>query len=272
MPTSNDVPQDFQTHFNYAKCMNGMMHDISFAVPLAPIAHIEIRKVRKFIKLAQLTKTGIENEVQACREVPDYSEVVAPWLPVKHYYRLYYLESVLIHLTQGNSGVFVDGGHRLARNMITSFCRSGYVSSRLREAQKVVLLNEAMQHRIRPGQNISSNYYLTQECIKSVRSKVATYVLDHWKLNKGWKRYSSPARRAERDRYKASKAICLLDFFYQMRLKANYRDIDFLSSGEITSAQKLEYIKMYHSAAVKYGRSLEIAIQNAARQRNISLS
>lgn len=262
---------DFVTHFNYIKCVNGMMTGIDLSIPLSKTATIDVNRVKKFIKLATLTRKGISSELAACNTQAEYAEIVAPWIAVKCYYRIYYLESVLVHLAQGSSGVFRNGGHALVRRVMNSYCLSGAVSSKLTEAEKVFTIEDVRAHKIKMGSNISPTYYLTQSCIKSVRAKVALYLEEHWKANEKITRYGSKVNNAKRDAFRKNQKISLFDFFYQMRLKSNYKDLDYLKFNEISAEQAVGYIKLYTSATQKYCSALETTIKTMLTSRGISL-
>lgn len=268
---STNMPQDFITHMNYAYCMNGMAHGVAINVPLNSNASIDLIKCRKFIKLAKINRFLINSEIKACKIDADYAEIMAPWVAAKTYYRLYYLEAVLINLSLGYDQVFKNGGHAFTRKVMTGFCKSGYVTSKLKNLEVVVSLEDANKHKIKIGSNISKSYYCTDECIKSVRSKIADYIEEQWKSNEGIQKYSTQALRTKRDQFKASHDICMIDFFYQMRLKANYKDLEYLNFDLLTPEQLREYVTIYTSAAEKYAKALSVAIADLAKLRKVPL-
>jgi len=267
MAETLDATNKFTTHFNYIKCMNGMLYGVSVTPLISDAAVVNASKLNKFIRLARLTKRSINNELFLSKQQVEYSAIVAPWLPVKCYYRIYYLESALLHLTSGTEAVFMDGGHKFARNQFRELCRQGRIGSTNKQIERVVSVGDAIDHRIKSGSNITSEYYLTTDCIDSVRAKIARDMELHWKLNKGWKRYSTTTRKEARDNYRQGKYLCLLDYFYQMRLKANYRDVDFLDSQSATPEQCLAFIEFYVSATERYCSSLSASIKTVAESR-----
>ena len=263
--------KDYHTHLNYAHCMVGMMHDVAIAIPVNKSVRVSVSDVKRFIKLSNLTKTSIEGEITSCHTEPDYVQIVAPWFAVKCYYRAYYLESALIHLSSGSMEPFKNGGHHYVRKTIRTFCKAGYITSTLRHAEVVEKYTSALTHKIVSGTNIKQDYYLSEDCVKSVRSKLARYSVEHWKRNSTHKNFRPLIARKELADYISKNEVCLFDFFYQMRIKANYRDADFLDFDKIESNEGITYIEQLKKATDKYCRALESAIANALSERSIAL-
>jgi hypothetical protein len=263
--------QEYITHYNYAKCINGMFYAIKFDIPNHNKHLIDTMKTQKFYTLAKFTTRSINREIEICKRESEYSEVVAHWIPVKSYYRTYYLEAILIHLSSGDEGVYRSGGHTKARNIINSYCQRGYLKTRDGEAEKVKTISETMSHRIKSGANISPTYFFSEDCIKSVRKKIAKYIDDQWRNNEKLN-YQLAADRQKRDLYRTQKKLTFLDYFYQMRLKANYRDSDYLDFEIITHSQSVEFISMFNSANMRYVSALREAIDKAAKIQGVALT
>ena len=257
--------KDFTTHFNYIKCMDRIMTEVKIDIPVVQNAQIDNKLVKKHQNLASLTKNGIDSEIKACKSQAEYAEIVAPWIAVKCYYRIYYLESVVIHLSNGSKFL----GHSQIRGKINTYCSVGNITSKLGEAEKVCSVLDAKIHKIKMGSNISQNYYLSPECIKSVRAKTATYLEEQWKHSKKIASYASKVNKEKRDKFRSNQKLSLLDYFYQMRLKANYKDMDFLRFDEITPRQVVDYIELYVSATNKYCNGLQTAINKIVKDRRV---
>lgn len=264
------VAKNFTTHYNYAKCMVGMMHGLRITVPIDSRVGIDSKEVKRFLILARLTKRSIAGEVKSCNSEEDYAQIVAPWIAVKCYYRIYYLESVLIHLSSGTQEVFKNGGHKYVRKIIRSYCKSGYIKSHLKHAEVVVKASPALDHRIPAGANLSTDYYLSEDCVKSIRHKIAEYGLTHWKKNQSHKNYRSNVAKTDLSAYLQRSELTLFDYFYQMRLKSNYRDTDFLNFDVISSKDGVEFICLLQAATEKYCRGLDVAISTAMNTRDLT--
>ncbi|HSW75013.1 MAG TPA: hypothetical protein VLG16_04030, partial [Candidatus Saccharimonadales bacterium] len=225
----------------------------------------------RFHKLAALTEKSIRGEIDSCKAEPDYVQIVAPWFAVKCYYRTYYLESILIHLASGANNVFKNNGHSYVRKIIRTYCKNGYYVSKMKHAEDVVATQDALVHKITAGRNLKQDYYLSDDCVKSVRHKLAEYSVDHWKKNSPHKNFRSATAKADLKKYLAGSEICLFDFFYQMRVKANYRDTDFLDFDKISSADGVKYVQMLKSATDKYCNALQKGIDDMLADRSLSI-
>ena len=263
--------KDFQTHLNYAHCMVGMMYKLEVSIPIDTTATIDIASVRRFQKLANLTKQSIDGEVENCKVEPDYVQIAAPWFAVKCYYRIYYLESILIHLSRGNSEVFKNSGHTYVRKTIRAFCKVAYFKSHFKKAEIVVSCDSALSFKTVSGMNIKKDYYLTDDCINSIRRKLAVYAVDHWKKNSGFANFRSARAIASLRIYKSKSEISLFDYFYHMRVKANYRDSDFLDFDKILASEGVKYIGYLKQATDRYCNILQENIDRAASARSISI-
>ena len=101
----------FKTHLNYVKCMDELFIDCTITIDVQTTNQLDAKKIAKFQKLADITQKSIDNEVNSIAQEAEYAHVVAPWLPVKCYYRLYYLESIFLFLLSGNEAVFKQGSY-----------------------------------------------------------------------------------------------------------------------------------------------------------------
>jgi len=247
------------------------MHEVKLNVPVDRSIGVSLKDIKRYLKLAQLTQKSIKGEIDNCHAEVDYVQIVAPWFAVKCYYRTYYLESVLIHLASGTHDVFRNNGHSYVRKTIRNYCKIGYIHTKKKYAEVVEPLHVALNHKIISGQNLTQDYYLTEECVRSVRHKLADYSLQHWKKNSIYKRFQSSAAKAELSGFQSKSEVCLFDFFYQMRVKANYRDTDFLDFDKILSEDGLEYIELLKGATDKYCSALQTCIDEMLRDRSISL-
>ncbi|MES2971729.1 MAG: hypothetical protein V4702_05400 [Patescibacteria group bacterium] len=253
---------DFTTHFNYIKCLNTLLQDISIELAIHKTISMDSKAIKKFEKLAGLTEKSIDGELAACKLEPEYAEVVAPWIPVKCYYLIYYLESICLHLATGNIKMFKHGGHTYVRTTISSALQKGQIKTVNGEIEKTISVGELSNHRIRSGSNLSPSYFTSRDCIMSVRRKVAEYVERQWKDGQKIKGYRSKVDKAKRDKFYKERRTDLLEYFYQMRLKANYKDVDYLDfENDVTNNDAAAYITVYVASTKKYRNALVTEIK-----------
>lgn len=266
-----EYSKEYTTHLNYTHCMVGMMHGLKITVPVNKSVDVDLNSIRRFNKLAKLTEKSIDGEIENSKTEPDYVQVVAPWFAVKCYYRIYYLESMLIHLSSGSMSVFKNSGHSYVRKTIQAYCKAGYFQSHLKHAETVESFHNALTHKITSGRNLAQDYYLSEECVKSIRRKLTDYSVEHWKKNSEFKNFRSKDAKAALNDYQSNRKLCLFDFFYQMRLKANYRDSDFLDFNKILSEDGIKYVTTLKSATDKYCSALNTCIDDMLTERDLLL-
>ena len=117
-------------------------------------------------------------------------------------------------MSSGTQDVFKNGGHNYVRKTIRSYCKAGYIASHLKYAEVVVKAGPALAHKITAGANLTARYYLSSDCVKSVRHKVAEYGLTNWKKNQVHKNYMSTAAKKDLSAYIARTELSLFDYFY----------------------------------------------------------
>ena len=177
----------FRTHLNYIKSIAKNNDKLILTTVLKPTTTLTLKRIPKFEKLVDLTHSGITSELKACRNEIDYSQVVAPRVSVKCYYRLYYLEAVLVYLLNGNETGFTHGGHMGVKKAIRNLINSNQLVFSNPELSIQSTISMVRSYVISSGVNLSLTYYQTPECVHSVRKKISDYVEHHWKESNGIK-------------------------------------------------------------------------------------
>ena len=259
MPSS--APVMLKTHYNYIRCVGMQTSGISISTRSSPVAILPPQKIPLFENLAKLTRQSIRDEIDMCSRQKEYSQVAAPWLPVKCYYRLYYLESIFIYLLNGSTTGFSHGGHTGVRKAMRREINAGNVIFSNPIFSQNVLIRDARSHVVASGANLSDSFYTTDNCVKSVRKKISEYMELHFKEQNRIESYRTNASKALRDNFYDTTEVNLSDFFYWMRIKANYKDVDYLDfDNDVTADDAFVYIREYAAAQDIYAFALEQAI------------
>lgn len=209
-----------------------------------------------------MTHQSIKKDLELSEEDSAFAVIAAPWLPVKCYYSLYYLESVLAHLMDGFAGGFGQGGHTGVRKKIHALTEGGHFSFRVSELDRVYRLAQIESlPAIRPGQNTQRDYWQDPECTASIARKLMEYKLDDVKRRKDWNLRTNKDRLA-RKQFIAQERLMLVDAFFWYRLKANYRDQDYIDfeNGIAEEEEVLDYVRTYAAAYNRYRSQLERGI------------
>lgn len=258
MPLDPSVQSMFATHNNYVRCLAKHVKGLTISTPLNPSRTLPASKLEQFAKLSEMTHTSIRDEVAACFDVMEYTQVVAPWVPVKCYYRLYYLEAMMLYLLNGSEVGFSHGGHAGVRRNIKALVDNGQLTFSNTDFSQQETIGSALTHTIISGSNLSSTFFQTDECTRSLRKKLAQYAEHDFKEKEGIKDYRLRINRNKRNDFYANKYINLTDFFYWMRIKANYKDIDYLDfANDISPSNAYMYVMRYASAQESYAYAIK---------------
>lgn len=77
--------------------------------------------------------------------------------------------------------------------------------------------------------------------------KIANEKIVGFKLSKGITHTRTDANRNEVEKYKQTMTVSIFDFFYQMRLRLNYRNFDFVDN--VPADQTKAYFDGYFTTA-----------------------
>ncbi len=275
-PSFDTTSEMFRTHWNYIKCLNSHFTDLEIAINIATTSRLDPAITRRFERLSQITRLSIQSELNACEEEVAYASVIAPWIPVKCYYRLYYLESIFLYYLADDHSGFSNGGHTAVRRSFLNKVETGQINfSNVSTTilSEVSIWESAATFTTSSGSNISGNYYMYPDCHRSVRKKMAEYIKIDWMQKNSINDFRTVAARTLRDTRLKPKKFLISDYFYWMRIKANYRDVDFLDfEHDVSALDSHEYIKEFVETTEKYGSALLAAISEIKARRGISIS
>lgn len=267
--SKNIDDEEFRTHLNYAKCVRDLTNGLTITCTSKLSGKLDSSKLTKFTNLANLTAKNLLAEISACKSEIDYSQIVAPWLPVKCYYRLYYLESMSLYLVSGSEVGFKQGGHKAARRGMRSLVENGSLVVSSPKFSKISTVMDSKKHKTDSGKNIGARYYTTDDCVSSVRKKVGDYIETDWKERESIN-YKRPDDRKKRDHFKSTEKFSLMDYFYWMRMKANYKDISFLDfSSRFDSSEAYTYAMAFYDAMNNYASAIIKLNSSIVMSRNM---
>ncbi len=253
----DSVKASFRTHLNYIKCIEKLLLTSNFFAKKIGSPVKNKSGIKRFRKLNQITVRSIERDIELTREDSEFGMIIAPWFPVKCYYALYYLESILINLIDGDMAGFGHGGHGAVRKKIYDLVGVKKISFGEAMLDTVYGLSQILSMpAINPGQNTKSNYWSEDRCAESVMGKLFDYKLHDRKIGRKW--YLRLVKdRLERASFIKNGQLMLIDFFYWYRIKANYRDFDYIDfENGITPAETLQYLESYFNAFKLYSAGL----------------
>ncbi|OGY59297.1 MAG: hypothetical protein A3I31_02160 [Candidatus Colwellbacteria bacterium RIFCSPLOWO2_02_FULL_44_20b] len=243
----------FRTHLNYIKCLEKLFASSTLSVSRTGIFTKRNVEITRFRKLYKVTLKSIKKDIELAREDSAFAVIAAPWFPVKCYYALYYLESILTHLLDGSVQGFGKGGHAGIRKKIYSLVDMGFIVFSVAELNRVYELTQIRAlPAINVGQNARSDYWQKTDCINSVAKKLMDYKLHDVKIGRKWN-LRTKKHRDEQKSFVGVERLMIADFFFWYRIKANYRDLDYIDfENGITETEVLEYLETYNKVFEYY--------------------
>lgn len=253
-----DQQKIFLTHHNYVSCLEALSRSMTIDVTINKAKPIFADLlISKKIKLIQATKEIINIEQQMSLEDAEFASAFCPWLPAKIYYLLFHCWCIVDYLitTEENR---INSDHQALWSSINEKIGSGKIIFSEYVFNQVHKVGSAIDHVASSGDNLRQIHLkdeLRKTRIPQVLKKVADYKLESAKHLHKIKSFMSLKGRGIRNSY-YEKDFTLLDFFYQYRLKTNYRDLSFLADDlEPSDAQSftLMYLKLgrHHYTSVR---------------------
>src|SRR3990167_1415408 len=155
----------FRTHLNYIKCLEKLFASSTLSVSRTGIFTKRNVEITRFRKLYKVTLKSIEKDIELAREDPAFAVIAAPWFPVKCYYALYYLESILTHFIDGTLIGFTRGGHKGIRTKMATHLGNGMVVFNSPDLNRVPSLQEVQAlPAIISGRNARAGFWRETEC------------------------------------------------------------------------------------------------------------
>lgn len=253
----SSIKAKFRTHLNYIKCLERHLSVGQLTVsPRGTFARKD-SEIARFVRLFTLTSKSLKKDYELSSEDNAMATILTPWFPVKCYYALYYLESALLHLVDGGMHGFSQGGHTRVRKMLRNHVTSGAVKFSSVEINNIYQLqNIASLPSVSPGITTTLTYHTSNQCTDSVAKKLLEYNIHNAKATRNWNLYTNVGRNAKAQ-YIASEQLMLLDFFYWYRIKANYRDLDYIDfENGLSETEVFEYMDSYYEAFKAYANLL----------------
>jgi hypothetical protein len=235
---------DFETHYIYVSRLNQLSRNLSVrSTSPQKLTRTEFRKAERKLRLIELTAKSINDELSIVKADPDYSTASVLWLPVKTYYLLYHLLSVLDFMATGDPRSLVISHVQCTATFTRRLADQELVFSQPRFNQ--VFDKDIFNFKESSGQHLRNDASdALIYCL--IMKKIAAYKLEDQHLLKGWN-LRSPKGREKRDTYKARLILSIFDFFYLMRIKSNYRGLRFID--DIPAEDTARYFRSYFQTA-----------------------
>lgn len=253
---------DFITHLNYLDCMCYYSRNLCLTSNKAINGIIpESRYVMKKVKLIELTLDNIREEYKKIQQFPDYSEICISWIPVKSYYLFFNLLLLLEYLIEANEMVFSDE-HKKIKDRFSNYLRKSELIFNQVDLNKCYNVKTILSWVIPSGNNIRRSVPNYPLLFKQTIKKLLDYKKEDYKRIRNIK----SLRGNNLINFLNSSLINACEFFYWYRIKANYRDMEFIDSG-VPVNEFYDFYKNYYELTTNFYEVLKTLINNLSTVR-----
>lgn len=259
-------PPDFLTHLNYVSCMCTLTNEISLECTLKLNNRLSIsNKLSKKINLIKLTLDSINGEYKIIKETPDYAELCVAWISVKSYYLIFNLLIILNYLMTGSESSFNFKHKQILRWFNRSIKNNELVFSNPL-LNSVYLCLDVRNTIFSLGANLKKEGFNIDDRCRQILKKLVDYKVEDLKREKNIPNFRKKKHRNERDNFLSNSNVSIFEFFYWYRIKANYRDLEFLDT-DIDSSEFQNYYNNYFNLTVHTQRAFSQLINKLAQVR-----
>lgn len=262
-------PPEFITHLNYVHFLAELTTGIS-VLPLNDGATITLPKILKNkANLIKLTKRNIDYEYRVVKENPEFAQVCASWMPVKSYYLLFNLITILRFLTSNNIRAISDSHLGFLKWLNSSIERKELLFNKV-EFNQMHEGVELLEWKGSTGSRLKRSGQDQKEMLLSVLKKIQTYKVEDFRRKNGIENLRLKVNKENIKQFLSKNRTSLIEFFYWYRIKANYRDLEFLDKN-ISADHFNDYYLSYYTLTNNMYWAFKKEINRLCLKKNIEL-
>lgn len=259
-------PPDFLTHLNYVECLNKFSQKLVLTDNLNIKNEIkESAQLSKKLNLIKLTLKSIKGEYNTILKYPDFAEICVSWISVKAYYLIFNLLLILDYLITGQESSF-NLSHEKSLNKFKEYLSNNQLSFNRKIFNSNFSCFRIMELKVRPGANIKIMNFDLNERVIQILKKLVDYKLQEFKRKEEIKNFRSKRNRKKRKQFLQTDTVNIFEFFYRYRIKANYRDLEFLNK-DIGAKQFKSFYENYFELTKNFINAFVPLINKLARVR-----
>ena len=259
-------PPDFVTHLNYVSCFNKISEGLSINCNINFKKRLKHdNQLAKKLTLIELTRKNLEEEYKVILANPDYAEICVPWVSVKAYYLIFNLLLIIKYLLSGDSTSFISSHDRMLKDLKEyikkkTLCFNKDLINGIHEARDIQKI------RFVSGCNVKITDVDLNQRFQQVLKKLLAYKIEDFQRKHKITNFRKKKSKEERDKFIAASDINICEFFYWYRVKANYRDLEFLDKN-IGANQFKDFYENYYRLTTNFYKALENLINELSRRR-----
>ena len=259
------TPPSFKTHLNYVKCLNQLSNNLTIDINFS-INSKNYKKgiIDKKVNLIKTIKKSFDEEYTHVIKNKEYAEVCCTWIAVKSYYLIFNLSLVLCSL--------VNCDHR---NLLTTHKEIMANVKNLIKSKKLLFnqdkfnedypLEKIWNFKLNPKETLKNDLDIDKRFL-SLLKKIAKYKLLNFSWEKKIENFKKKKDREERDKFIKNESVMAYEFFYWYRIKANYRDLEFLNQ-EIGVSDFYSFYENYYKLTNIFYNAFTNLINKIAKER-----
>jgi len=243
---------EFTTHANYLSYISERSVDLCVQVSTNPVLSqnsLPSLAVNK-VKLARLTMNNIDSEMDQINKFMDYAQICSSWIPVKSYYLFFNLLMILEWLTDDNLA-WLSGSHEEVNRQLKELIRNKLIVFSEPSFNTIIPAVRVATWKIPSGSNIVIGNPDPKIRQRQVLKKILDYKKDEYKRRNDLKRLVG----IQKHNFFSRTDLNLWEFLYWYRIKANYRDMEFLDSG-VNINDFFYYYLNYHTLSSNIFKAL----------------
>ncbi len=259
-------PPDFTTHFNYIEFLAKATTNIKLESTKELTKEIKkIESIDKKVRLIKLTVENLDYEQFAITKEPEYAKVCITWIPVKSYYLIFNLMLLLKYLLSAEEKS-LDSTHGYLLNDFTRCLSSGVLIFSEKKFNNVHTCEKAQAWKSTlTSNNLKINYDADTLCLQLIKI-LARYKEDEYKRRNNIPNIKKKHNKEKVIEFRQRNTICLFEFFYWYRIKANYRDLDFLDQ-QVEDEKFAKYFTNYYNLTMNMYKALVVLINDLSLTR-----
>jgi len=253
---------EFVTHSNYVHAMKEMSDNISLTITNITANNLQEPVIlRKKLNLIKLTLDNIIEEKRNIDILHDYSLICVSWIPVKSYYLLFNL-LIILEFFINDSPDWFDSRHIELCNKFRNQLHDGTISFNNPELNLCFTANTILSWQIPRSENLRGGSHNPEIRKQQIIKKIYEYKKEDYKRNNKIKKLGGKKLVD----FKNRTQICLFDFFYWYRIKANYRDMEFIDNG-VPIEEFYQFYTDYFNLTINYYQALKTLLNQLSVQK-----
>lgn len=197
-----------------------------------------------------MTLNSLRGEYNTILQNPDYAELCVSWISVKSYYLIYNLLLVLDYLITGQESSF-NLTHSKSLSNFKNHLENNNLSFNVDIFNKNYSCFNALKLKFMCGFNIKVINVNLQERATQILKKLVSYKLENLQIKKSLKNFRTRKAKEIKDDFLKSETVNMIEFFYWYRIKANYRDLEFLNK-DLTNDKFKEFYQNYFELTLNF--------------------